>query len=102
MAETRSTDTETLIGYFEKETPFDILKARQGYFRKSDHQLMQEAYPFTVRATKASGDTGDITSASKEPRKDPFDMMALGAAVPAPDEALDAIAMTSTQPSCTL
>jgi branched-chain amino acid transport system substrate-binding protein len=102
MAETRSTDTETLIGYFEKETPFDILKARQGYFRKSDHQLMQEAYPFTVRATKASGDTGDITSASKESRKDLFDMMALGAAVPAPDEPLDAIAMTSTQPSCTL
>ena len=62
---------------------------------------MQEAYPFTVRATKASGDARDITSALKEPRKDPFDMMALVTAVPGPDEALDAIAMTSTQPSCT-
>lgn len=100
MAEAKSTDTETLIGYFEKETPFDILKARQGYFRKSDHQLMQEAYPFTVRATKA--DTADITAALKEPRKDPFDMMALGTTLPAPDESLEAIAPASTQATCTL
>jgi branched-chain amino acid transport system substrate-binding protein len=99
FAETKSTDTGTLIGYFEKETPFDILKARQGYFRKSDHQLMQEAYPFTVRATKAAGAAG----AMQETRKDLFDMMALGAAVPAPDEALDAIALpSSAQASCTL
>ncbi|MET0676687.1 MAG: ABC transporter substrate-binding protein [Bradyrhizobium sp.] len=100
FAETRSTDTATLIGYFEKETPFDILKARQGYFRKSDHQLMQEAYPFTVRASTAGTTTG---STLREPRKDLFDMMALGAAVPAPDEALDAIALpSSAQASCTL
>jgi branched-chain amino acid transport system substrate-binding protein len=99
LAETKSTDTTTLIGYFEKETPFDILKARQGYFRKSDHQLMQEAYPFTVRATTATGTTG---SALREPRKDLFDMMVLGAAVPAPGEPLDAIALPSTQASCTL
>jgi branched-chain amino acid transport system substrate-binding protein len=99
FAETKSTDTGTLIGYFEKETPFDILKARQGHFRKSDHQLMQEAYPFTVRATKAAGAAG----AMQETRKDLFDMMALGAAVPAPDEALDAIALpSSAQASCTL
>jgi branched-chain amino acid transport system substrate-binding protein len=100
MAETKSTDSETLVGFFEKETPFDILKARQAHFRKADHQLMQEAYPFTVRTTKAEGDTADITSAMKEPRKDAFDMMALGAAVPAPDEALDAIAPAAAQPSC--
>jgi branched-chain amino acid transport system substrate-binding protein len=102
FAETKSTDTETLIGFFEKETTFDILKARQAHFRKADHQLIQEAYPFTVRATKAGGDTADITSAVSEPRKDPFDMMALGAAAPAPDEALDVIAAPAGQPACTL
>ena len=49
MNETKSTDTDKLIAYFEKETEFDILKARKGYFRSWDHQLMQEAYPFTVK-----------------------------------------------------
>ena len=50
MNETKSTDTDKLIAYFEKETQFDILKARKAYFRSWDHQLMQEAYPFTVKA----------------------------------------------------
>ena len=49
MNETKSTDTDKLIAYFEKETEFDILKARKAQFRSWDHQLMQEAYPFTVR-----------------------------------------------------
>ena len=47
MNETKSTDTDKLIAYFETEAQFDILKARKGYFRSWDHQLMQEAYPFT-------------------------------------------------------
>ena len=50
MNETKSTDTDKLIAYFEKEAQFDILKARKGYFRSWDHQLMQEAYPFTRQA----------------------------------------------------
>ncbi len=33
MNETKSTDTDKLIGYFEKETQFDILKAAQGLFQ---------------------------------------------------------------------
>ena len=49
MNDTRSTDTEKLIVYFEKESQFDLLKGRKGYFRSWDHQLMQEAYPFTVK-----------------------------------------------------
>lgn len=102
MAETKSTDTEKLIGYFEQETPFDILKARQAYFRKSDHQLMQEAYPFTVRASKAHGAEVEVTSALNEPAKDPFDMMQLGAAVPTPDKSLDAIALPVQQPARSL
>src|ERR1700710_2942094 len=49
MNETKSTDTDKLIEYFEKETQFDILKARKAYFRNWDHQLVQEAYTFTVK-----------------------------------------------------
>ena len=33
MNETKSTDTDKLIAYFEKETEFDILKARKAHFR---------------------------------------------------------------------
>ena len=68
MNETKSTDTDKLIAYFEKETEFDILKARKGYFRSWDHQLMQEAYPFTVKP--------------KGQAKDKWDFLAFGAAVP--------------------
>ena len=50
MNETKSTDTEKLIAYFEKETQFDILKARKAYFRSWDHQLMQEAYTVLAEA----------------------------------------------------
>ena len=71
MDEAKSTDTEKLIEYFEKETEFDILKARKGYFRSWDHQLMQEAYPFTVKP--------------KGQAKDKWDFLLLGLAVPNPD-----------------
>ena len=63
MNETKSTDTDKLIAYFEKETQFDILKGRKGYFRAWDHQLMQEAYPFTVKAKGKAKDKWDFLDA---------------------------------------
>jgi branched-chain amino acid transport system substrate-binding protein len=88
MSETKSTDTDKLIAYFEQETQFDILKARKGYFRKWDHQLMQEAYPFTVKP--------------KDQIKDPYDMLALGAPIPEPNESLETIALTKEQNPCSM
>jgi len=88
MNETRSTDTDKLIEYFEKETQFDILKGRKGYFRKWDHQLMQEAYPFTVKA--------------KGQAKDKWDMLTLGQAIPNANESLEAIALTQQQNPCSM
>jgi branched-chain amino acid transport system substrate-binding protein len=88
MAETKSTDTDRLIGYFEKETQFDILKGRKAYFRNWDHQLMQEAYPFTV---KAAGQA-----------KDKWDMLELGAAIPGANEPLESIALTKEQNPCSM
>jgi len=88
MNETKSTDTDRLIEYFEKETQFDILKARKGYFRAWDHQLMQEAYPFSVK--------------EKGKAKDKWDFLALGAAVPGANEPLEVLAPTKEQNPCTL
>lgn len=88
IAETKSTDTNTLIAYFEKEPQFDILKARKAYFRSWDHQLMQEAYPFTVKA--------------KGQAKDKWDFLALGKAVPEPNQPLEILAPTKAQSECKL
>jgi branched-chain amino acid transport system substrate-binding protein len=87
IGETKSTDTDKLIAYLEKEPQFDILKGRKGYFRKWDHQLMQEAYPFTVRA--------------KGKAKDKWDFLELGGAIPGPNESLEVIALTQQQNPCT-
>jgi branched-chain amino acid transport system substrate-binding protein len=86
MNETKSVDTEKLIAYFEKEPQFDLLKARKGYFRSWDHQLMQEAYPFTVKP--------------KGQAKDKWDFLQFGAAVPAPDQPLEVLAPTRAQSAC--
>jgi len=88
MNETKSTDTDKLVAYFEGETQFDILKARKGYFRAWDHQLMQEAYPFTVKP--------------KGKAKDKWDFLQLGAAVPGPSQPLEILAPPKTQNTCVM
>ena len=88
MNDTKSTDTDKLIAYFEKETQFDILKARKGYFRSWDHQLMQEAYPFTVKP--------------KGKAKDKWDFLVLGAAVPGPNQPLELLAPSKDQNTCVM
>jgi branched-chain amino acid transport system substrate-binding protein len=88
MNETKSTDTDKLIAYFEKDPQFDILKARKGYFRSWDHQLMQEAYPFTVK--------------SKGQAKDQWDTLQLGAAVPNANESLEVLSTKKEQHTCVM
>lgn len=87
MNETKSTDTVKLIEYFEKQAEFDILKGRKGYFRNWDHQLIQEAYPFTVKPKGQS--------------KNQWDWLALGTAVPAANQPLEIINPTKEQNPCT-
>jgi branched-chain amino acid transport system substrate-binding protein len=88
IIETKSIDTEKLIDYLEKEPEFDILKGRKGYFRYWDHQLTQEAYPFTVK--------------NKGKARDQWDLLELGAAVPGPNEPLESIELTKVQNPCAL
>jgi branched-chain amino acid transport system substrate-binding protein len=86
MNATKSTDTEKLIAYVESQAEFDLLKARKGYFRSWDHQLIQEAYPFTVKP--------------KGQAKDKWDFLAFGAAVPAPNQPLETINPPKEQNAC--
>ena len=86
MNATKSTDTEKLIAYFESQAEFDLLKARKGYFRSWDHQLIQEAYPFTVKP--------------KGQAKDKWDFLQFGAAVPAANQPLEIINPTKEQNTC--
>nr|WP_188318838.1 ABC transporter substrate-binding protein [Roseibium aestuarii] len=88
MEETQSTDSEKLVDYLESGAKFNILKDREAYFRKWDHQLIQEAYPFSV---KAAGEA-----------KDRFDIMALGQSVPGKDQDLEVIFPTAEQNPCSL
>lgn len=86
MNATKSTDTEKLIAYFESEAQFDILKARKAYFRSWDHQLMQEAYPFTVKP--------------KGQAKNKQDFLLFGEAVPAANQPLDLLAPPKAESAC--
>ena len=88
MNATKSADTDKLIAYFESEAQFDILKARKAYFRSWDHQLMQEAYPFTVKA--------------KGQAKDKYDFLKFGEAVPAANQPLDLLATTKAENACNM
>jgi len=86
MNEAKTLDSEKLIAYFETEAQFDLLKARKGYFRSWDHQLMQEAYPFTVKP--------------KGQAKDKQDFLKFGDAVPAANQPLDLLATTKAENAC--
>ncbi|MBI5719527.1 MAG: ABC transporter substrate-binding protein [Burkholderiales bacterium] len=86
IGETKGVDTDKLIAYFESEAQFDLLKARKGYFRSWDHQLMQEAYPFTVKP--------------KGQAKDKQDFLLFGDAVPAANQPLDVLAPPKSESAC--
>jgi branched-chain amino acid transport system substrate-binding protein len=88
MSETRSTDSATLIAHFEKQAEFDVLKARKAWFRSWDHQLMQEAYPFSVKP--------------KGKARDKWDFLALGAPVPDTGDSLEVLAPTREQNPCAM
>jgi branched-chain amino acid transport system substrate-binding protein len=85
---TKGTDTEQLIKYFESQAEFDLLKARKGYFRSWDHQLIQEAYPFTVKPKGQS--------------KDKWDFLKFGDAVPAANQPLEVINPPKSANACVL
>jgi branched-chain amino acid transport system substrate-binding protein len=86
MAETKSTDSTRLVEHFEKGAKFPLMKTRDGYFRKSDHQMMHEMY--TVTALPAA----EI--------RNPYDIFRSSAPVPGPNESLELIASTAEENEC--
>ena len=86
MGETKSTDSTRLVEHFEKGAKFPLMKTRDGYFRKSDHQMMHEMY--TVTALPAA----EI--------RNPYDIFRSSAPVPGPNESLELIASTAEENEC--
>jgi branched-chain amino acid transport system substrate-binding protein len=60
MAETGSAETDGLVEHLESGAEFDIMEARPAYFRADDHHLIQEAYPFSVKAEGSYDDVHDM------------------------------------------
>jgi branched-chain amino acid transport system substrate-binding protein len=87
MAETKSTDSTKILEFLESGAKFDVLKTREGYFRKSDHQLMHEMYAVTALPADKIRNQWDIFSSSGP--------------VPGPNEPLEAIASTPEEAVCT-
>ncbi|HKI65208.1 MAG TPA: ABC transporter substrate-binding protein [Burkholderiales bacterium] len=87
MNETKGTDNEKLIAFFEKEPKFDLLKTRMGYFRNWDHQMQQEAYTFTVKKPGTY--------------KEAWDFLEFSAPIPGPDQPLELLAPTRAENPCT-
>jgi len=88
MKETKSIDSTKLIEHFEKGAKFPLMKTREGYFRKSDHQMMHEMY--TVQALPVAQ------------LKNNYDIFTSSPAVPGPNEPLEAIAATAEENLCTM
>lgn len=87
MAETKSTDSTTLVKHLESGAKFDVMKGREGYFRNWDHQLIAEMY--------------SIRPKPKNQQKDKWDILALGPAVPGSGQDLEIIAPTKEENACT-
>ena len=85
MQETKSTDTQRLIAYLESGVRFDVLRAREGYFRPWDHQLMFEMYTVKPATGKAANK---------------WDVMETSAPVPAANESLEVLAPTQQENAC--
>lgn len=85
MTETKTADTQKLIAYLESGVKFDVLRAREGYFRPWDHQLMFEMYTVKPVAGKAGNK---------------WDLMQTSAPVPGPNESLEVLAPTREENAC--
>ncbi len=86
MAETRSIDSVKIVEHFEKGAKFGLMKTREGYFRKSDHQMMHEMY--TVQAIPAAQ------------LKNDYDIFTSSPPVPNANESLEVIATQGDEIEC--
>src|SRR5262249_2086477 len=88
MKETKSIDSTKLVEHFEKGAKFPLMKTREGYFRKSDHQMMHEMY--TVQALPVAQ------------IKNNYDILTAPPPDPGAQEPLEIIAATAEENQCTM
>lgn len=86
MKETKGVDSTKIVEYFESGAKFPLMKTRDGYFRKADHQMMQEMYTVRALPVKEIKNNWDIFSSS--------------APVPGPSESLEVIATVGDEMEC--
>ncbi|MDD9857197.1 MAG: ABC transporter substrate-binding protein [Gammaproteobacteria bacterium] len=85
MEEAKTTDSRKLIALLESGMEFDILKPRQGQFRKWDHSLLQQMFVVKVKDKADMSDKWDIFEVVEA---SPGDNEPLGAIQPTKDENL--------------
>jgi branched-chain amino acid transport system substrate-binding protein len=78
MNETKSADPQKLAEHLRKGAKFDVMKAREAYFRAYDNQMVMEMYAVRAKETSKMKDQWDIYDA-------------LGT-VPGPSEDMESIA----------
>ncbi len=88
MNEAKTTESAALVQYLESGASFDVLKGREGVFRKRDHQLLQEMYVVKVKDPASAADKWDI-----------FDVVQPS---PAADESLEVIQPTEAENACSM
>jgi branched-chain amino acid transport system substrate-binding protein len=85
ISETKTTDAEKLIVYFDAGASFDVLKTRRATFAKN-HQLLQEMYVVGIKPKAAMRDQWDV-----------FDVVR---PVPGPGDPLSLIQPTQQENPC--
>lgn len=89
VAEAGDASGDSLVAYLESpEAQFDLMKNRKGYFRPTDHQLIQEIYA--------------ITALPANEVKNEYDIFTTSEPLPGADELLEALATSVTGGTCTL
>ena len=86
MAETKSLDSTKLVEHMEKGAKFPLMKTRDGYFRKADHQMMHEMYT--------------VVALPPDQVRNEWDIFTSSAPVPGPNESLEVIATQGDEIEC--
>jgi branched-chain amino acid transport system substrate-binding protein len=87
VAEAGDAGGDALVAYLESpEAQFDLMKNRKGYFRPTDHQLIQEIYA--------------ITALPADQVKNEYDIFTTSEPLPGADEPLETLAVSVTGGTC--
>jgi branched-chain amino acid transport system substrate-binding protein len=87
MNETKSADPQKLAEHLRKGAKFDVMKAREAYFRPYDNQMVMEMYAVRAKEPAKMKDQWDIYDALGAPQHFTARVDALDARIVEPDTA---------------